>query len=727
MAAHPSFSLAIHQLAKADRLIDQLTGWGCAPETTSVFLLAPSRGVAAQLRQWGAKVEVLTGTTASFFNQVWETSRRPILFLHGPWLDRLNELLTLWGSGNHPVAASWLGPKEERSYFDQAGWRWSRQPTGNPPLTLLNPHCFWLDPAPLKLWLPVLCEPRLHHPDLFAFDLSLALHKIGVAIRFASPLVRPHPTTWPSSPFTRADFVALGRLAGQLLPARQLGSFARATVADSLQAGPWRLAFWRGVGADTVARLTGQRRTVVSPFAVAAPVSRAQTVIPAQLIATSPEEYRQLHELPRVFLPAGQPLDEPFLDLYTSNPQQGEARLAARVTRARREKRETAVRYRELTARLKRPLKLKLVLSVLTTGGAEWTAWSYKKYLDPRFFDVALVVNEIHSPYGGWLAEQGLPVQQTPQDNRSLSDRLQESLRDADIVDNLFLHDWELWSALTEMGYRGPVISRLTNMRQPTFTPRMATTITDLFSLSQPVWQRAQAVVPKGIRNHQIYVGSTLEPPELTYPYYDHAAHRPLEPDKAALRRQLGLPNGQLLLWTGRMSSWEKNIPLLKKAIVATARRPVRWVVIGYWLPTDEVAARDWRQFCDEHGVTWLATLHNWQTLPYYQAADFIVSTSHLEGFSLAVLDGLRTGLPAIATDSGGVRELVFGGANGILTPANDTLFLDGLLAAIDAPASTYARWSQNARDLASKAFGESFVVQQNAVAYLEAYFRHHA
>jgi glycosyltransferase involved in cell wall biosynthesis len=54
--------------------------------------------------------------------------------------------------------------------------------------------------------------------------------------------------------------------------------------------------------------------------------------------------------------------------------------------------------------------------------------------------------------------------------------------------------------------------------------------------------------------------------------------------------------------------------------------------------------------------------------------------TSAWEGFPLAVLEAMRSGLPAVAYDVGGIREQVEHGATGLLPPLGDR---DGVVAAL--------------------------------------------
>ena len=69
------------------------------------------------------------------------------------------------------------------------------------------------------------------------------------------------------------------------------------------------------------------------------------------------------------------------------------------------------------------------------------------------------------------------------------------------------------------------------------------------------------------------------------------------------------------------------------------------------------------------------------QTMPeIYRQADIFVLPSQSEGMSMALLEALASGLPVVVTDTGGTRELVSTGANGLVVVWAD---VEGLVRAL--------------------------------------------
>ena len=68
-----------------------------------------------------------------------------------------------------------------------------------------------------------------------------------------------------------------------------------------------------------------------------------------------------------------------------------------------------------------------------------------------------------------------------------------------------------------------------------------------------------------------------------------------------------------------------------------------------------------------------------WDVPDLMRAADVFVLSSHFEGFGLVVAEAMASGTPVVATDAGGVAEVMDG--TGFLVPVDDD---DALLRALE-------------------------------------------
>ena len=79
------------------------------------------------------------------------------------------------------------------------------------------------------------------------------------------------------------------------------------------------------------------------------------------------------------------------------------------------------------------------------------------------------------------------------------------------------------------------------------------------------------------------------------------------------------------------------------------------------------------KDFNIQDKVEFLGRIPREKTFSYYQEADVFVLPSLNEGMSNAMLEALSTGLPIIATDTGGSKELIKEGENGYILKMKDS------------------------------------------------------
>ena len=102
----------------------------------------------------------------------------------------------------------------------------------------------------------------------------------------------------------------------------------------------------------------------------------------------------------------------------------------------------------------------------------------------------------------------------------------------------------------------------------------------------------------------------------------------------------------------------------------------------------------------------------------FLRGVDMFVLTSRTEGFSIATLEAMATGLPVVATRCGGPEEIVTDGVDGSLVPVGSPAAVaDALLDYINDP----ARREQAGRR-ARQTVTDRFSVERVASAYERIY-----
>jgi glycosyltransferase involved in cell wall biosynthesis len=143
-------------------------------------------------------------------------------------------------------------------------------------------------------------------------------------------------------------------------------------------------------------------------------------------------------------------------------------------------------------------------------------------------------------------------------------------------------------------------------------------------------------------------------------------------------RQKLLGADGRLLVVVIARLAHQKGIDILVEVVrkVKEARQDIRFVVIGDGPLRDE--ARDWTMSA---GIESLLQFDGESDEPYLylMAADLFLLTSRWEALPITIAEAFQAGLPVVATDAGGVRELVAPSAGRVL-PIGD---VEGLSASI--------------------------------------------
>jgi L-malate glycosyltransferase len=183
------------------------------------------------------------------------------------------------------------------------------------------------------------------------------------------------------------------------------------------------------------------------------------------------------------------------------------------------------------------------------------------------------------------------------------------------------------------------------------------------------VSEGVRASLPAPIQRRSIVVSQGIDVEQV----------RAQRAQRAAVRAELGLEPGALVVGTVANLRPQKAYPdLLTAAADVVERLPdVRFVTVGQGPLEAEVHALHARLgLCDNV----LLLGHRPDAVRVMAACDLFVLASYHEGLPVAVMEALALGLPVVATDVGGVPELVEDGREGLLVPPGRPAELAGAL-----------------------------------------------
>ena len=147
---------------------------------------------------------------------------------------------------------------------------------------------------------------------------------------------------------------------------------------------------------------------------------------------------------------------------------------------------------------------------------------------------------------------------------------------------------------------------------------------------------------------------------------------RPLPGKREEIRRKLGISQNSIVVLTVRRLVYKNGIDtLIESANIAVRKNPkITFLVVGKGPDLNNVQIRI-RQLGIENNFKLTGFVRD-EDLPfYYNAADFFVLPSKSgEGLPLVALEAMACALPVIATNVGGISEILMGDY-GKLVPAN--------------------------------------------------------
>src|SRR5512137_2248556 len=170
-------------------------------------------------------------------------------------------------------------------------------------------------------------------------------------------------------------------------------------------------------------------------------------------------------------------------------------------------------------------------------------------------------------------------------------------------------------------------------------------------------------------------------------PGVDRSLFRPIPRDEAKCRIDgcPRFPERKMILFVGRIQPL-KGIDTLMRAMKLVTDQYPAWrdqlcvsIIGGDPNPDSEIERAEFerlKQLCADLNigdlVTFLGAKDQDTLVYYYSAAEMVVMPSHYESFGMVALEAMACGTPVIASDVGGLADLIRDGETGLHVPNGD-------------------------------------------------------
>ena len=110
---------------------------------------------------------------------------------------------------------------------------------------------------------------------------------------------------------------------------------------------------------------------------------------------------------------------------------------------------------------------------------------------------------------------------------------------------------------------------------------------------------------------------------------------------------------------------------------------------------------------------------------PYIASGDLFLLPSALESFGLAALEAMAYGLPVVASDAGGIPELVLQGKTGLLAPIGEVQQMADDVVELLSDERKYQEFSKASQERAANEFSAEKIVSQYEAYYQKILMGH--
>ncbi len=189
------------------------------------------------------------------------------------------------------------------------------------------------------------------------------------------------------------------------------------------------------------------------------------------------------------------------------------------------------------------------------------------------------------------------------------------------------------------------------------------------------------------------------------------------EAERAATRAKLALPEEKIVMFVGRFVR-EKGIQvLLNAAHVVLAQEPhVKFMIVGGGARERLERYTEWAGLKDK--VLFTGFMANRSLHQLYRVADVAVFPSLYEPFGIVALEAMAAGAPVVASDAGGLREVVHHDETGTLSFAGDPQSLAWAILKVLRDPARARNLGVNARERLQEEFSWDTIADQTKAVY---------
>ncbi len=361
--------------------------------------------------------------------------------------------------------------------------------------------------------------------------------------------------------------------------------------------------------------------------------------------------------------------------------------------------------------------RIGLVIGQLGRGGAERQLTLLAEGLARAGEKVEVFcLSELVEPYGPRLEAAGIKVRAIPRRGNYeplRAARLAAALRESGItLLHSFLESATVYSYLASRFYRIP--SLLPSLRSlPVKEPWLRHILLGRALRSSAVVMANSEAGAQAYQRKYLAGGSAIEV------VHNGVEELPVvsEDERIEARCLFGLRESGPVVGTVGKDDPDKNVPAFLRLAAALGERhgPVCTVLAGRGLD-ESYAVRQGvvrQALCDSFFLGELDEMR-----PFYAALDLLVIPSLREGMPNAVLEAQARGVPVVAYDVGGMREVIEHGRGGMLAPAGDEAALLEVAAGLLADRQRLAGFGVQAREHTIETFGVERMVSSTRALY---------